>query len=677
MPHRARWLLLALALSASAGCAPRTADDVEALAARAVDDTKAAKRLVKALGSDDPAIAELAFDALVELGISAVPQLSMAIYEREPYAGQALRVIGAFGNPEYFDLIEQFAEDPDLYTDAAAAFDLAEQALWARIESNPSTRLCDHYQRWFPSGAHIKEVKHSRDLAEARDALMALGSEASEAQLVRFIERFPGTPSAARVRQDLARRYLDAAVRDRDAGRIDDALLAVDQARYWDPEVDANAVEASIRVTLGRALAQRNDLDGAIVELRAALELGNDAAGRQLGELLLQRGNARLDRGDLVGGMSDLRQAEEVAPDLAPRLSAARAERTQALLADVRAGAPNRQIAAGALVVSASEQLDQVRDAILMRIDQGDVAPLRGASEASIRVELPPETFAWLGELLSEALRRSEGVANALLRDGPRLRGLLRPTEPWSDEVRAARAKAASELDSYVTAAALGWRYVDGGGQLGPELPPTPPRPDQELSLLLFQGMSPEEPSDSLLLRVQLLHHALASTTRLDNLARLDPARVAVQFIGRANLPVDLIEWAVLADDALGRSSQTSYAVPLPDGSTGELRHRKEGDALILELRTPATGRRPGDAVVLDGFTALMGSARLLHAADPGISSVEIRIGGAAPGSWQLRPVVSLEVSRGDLDDIDWSQVERSAPFDMQDLRFVPRVRGL
>ncbi|MCB9744853.1 MAG: hypothetical protein H6741_03990 [Alphaproteobacteria bacterium] len=668
---------MTLALLGAPGCVPHSPQDVEALAERAAEDPKAAKRLVKALGSDELAVAERAFVELVALGTTAVPYLRMAIFEREPYAGQAIRVIGASGNPEYFELIEELLGDPDLQKDAAAAFDLAEQALWERIDASPSQRMCDHYQRWFPRGAHIEQVRHARDLAEARDALMTVGTNASEAQLVGFIERFPGTPAAQQVREDLAMRHLDAAVRERDAGRIDSALRSVDEARYWDKDVDANSVEASIRTTLGRSLAERNDLDGAIVELDRARQLGSEAAARQLGELLLQRGNSRLDRGDLVGGMSDLRRAEEVAPSMAPQLSQARAERTAALLSDVRAGAPNRQIAAGALVVSATEDLDQVRAVILQRLDMGDAAPLRGASEASLRVELPAETQAWLGSLLEESLRRSEGGAKALLGDRGRMGSLVRPREPWGDAVRADRARAAAELDTYVTAAALAWRHVESGGTINQGLPSSPPRPEQELSLLLFQGMNPEEPSDSLLLRAQLMHHALAATARLDNLARLDPARVAVQFIGRANLPADLFDWAVLADDALGRSSQTSYSVPLPDGSVGELRHRRAGDTLVLELRTPPGSRPSSSAVVSDGLTSLLGSARLLHAADPTVGTVELRIGTAASGNWQLASVVSMSISREELGGIDWVAVERAAPFGPDDVRFVPRVRGL
>lgn len=636
-----------------------------------------AGRLVKGLGVRDADVRQASHEALVALGPAALDELIEAVDGREPYAQAAVRTVGSIGEPSTFLWLDELSRDTELHQAAEVAFDHAEQALWKRISTDPTLELCDQYLEWFERGAHAREVEEARDGLQAWESLLALGEEPSEAQLIGHIERYPGTKAEFEARRMLADRYLRTAEFELAAGRPDTALARVNDAKRWAPDRDTSEVEARVRAGLGRKLAERNDIDAAIHELALSVELGGDEGRADLGRLYLMRSDARFSRGDLVGGMVDLTRAREAAPTMRDSLTQNQQARVEELFNAVKSGAANRDQAAGALAVSGVENLDRLRAAVLERLALGDPQPLQGAGNAGLRADAPDATKAWIGGLLDEALNRTQSNAMALLNDGSQLEAMLRPAQPWAPATAATRDAVAGLLAGYEVAVELAQRYVASGGQLSTAVPDERPRSAQELSLELFHGRRPSDGNLGVLLRVQLLRHTLDAATRLEELARKDPARLALQFVGRTTLPADMVEWAVLADDAYGRIWKPSYPVPLPDGSAGEMRSVRSGGTLRIELRVPPRGGGVSDGVLSDGLTAILGSARLLFAADPALERVEVAIGMGQAPNWVLSNTVQLAIRRGDLERMDWVNIERSTPFmGRRHLGLVPSVTG-
>jgi hypothetical protein len=88
------WFCLALAVPALAA-API---DPDVAAASARGNPKAIAKLVKSLASADAAERDAAEEALVILGVEAIPSLRAAISAKEPSAEAALGVLGALGH---------------------------------------------------------------------------------------------------------------------------------------------------------------------------------------------------------------------------------------------------------------------------------------------------------------------------------------------------------------------------------------------------------------------------------------------------------------------------------------------------------------------------------------------------------------------------------------------------
>ncbi|MCK6517917.1 hypothetical protein L6R46_23010, partial [Myxococcota bacterium] len=132
------WFCLALAVPALAA-API---DPDVAAASARGNPKAIAKLVKSLASADAAERDAAEEALVILGVEAIPSLRAAISAKEPSAEAALGVLGALGHAGSVPYIQGLVNDARLGGAAKIALVKANEAHWQKVSESPTIALC-------------------------------------------------------------------------------------------------------------------------------------------------------------------------------------------------------------------------------------------------------------------------------------------------------------------------------------------------------------------------------------------------------------------------------------------------------------------------------------------------------------------------------------------------------
>lgn len=670
MRSRTPTLLLLLMISGAAVAGGAVSPTkIERLAEEAATDERSMQKLVKLLGSDDPATRTAAEQELVALGTIALPYLRTVIIKREDFAGAALIAIGKMGNPDTFELLTDALEDPQLSVAARQAWVEAEAALWTQVQSATNVRVCDKYIHAFPAGPHREGAERQRYEIEAREALSALGNAPDAARLERFIEQFPGTAAEASARRGLAELNVDSAETALRGGRPLDALERIADAKRWDPTYDVRSVEGRARLEQGRTYEKEGHLDEAISAMEDAVELGNVTAADYLARYSLDRAASDIQTGNLRRAMADIDRVSRLSGALAEEARVQRDELIRTMFAEISAGGPRREEAAAALALAGSGPRGSLRSAVLGRVLAGDPYPLRGVSSALSNLPPDDESSAWLGVLLADAVVSSRGPAESLASDSARVAALLRPADMWSDGARADRAAALGTLGAFEMSLELARKHQGLGGHVETNLPSGPLKTDDELARMLLEGARPTDTGLALLTRIQLMRHVAWSCRELESITQADPARVALQFVGRPRLPADAAEWSVLSDDARVRSFKSRYPAPLADGGVGDLSHLFSGDTLELVLRLPDS-TAISEGVVSDGLTMLFGMARLVMAVFPAMDRFSLAIGDRDGDG--IRRRMTLALSRQDARSMPWSAIEAAAPYGLKHLSLVP-----
>ncbi|MFT5586975.1 MAG: hypothetical protein ACI9VR_004580 [Cognaticolwellia sp.] len=646
--------ILLLSLPLITGCVPRSERRVEALSEAAETDPNAIDVLVKALRVQDEEVWHLAYGELLALGERAGPALRRSVIKRKPEAGRALLLLGEMGDPAQFDLLEAAEKVPALKAYADQAWVLAEAHLYERILSDPSLALCDSYLERFGQGPGAQRVQDLRFEQEAWIALRELGPKASSAELVAFIKRWRGTEADLQARAWVARKAVAQAGLLIDAGRPDEALARLEEARRWDAEVDTRVAEGRAREALGRDLASAADLDAALEELEAARALGSEN-GDLLGSLYLERARANFLDGDPTGGMRDLALARARQPSISA--SAAQIEGMQAkrLLAEVEGGGAGRGLAAQALA-QAPGQRAALDPLVLKALANGDTVPLEALARSSSGLDAAGRKAN--NAVIDQALQNSRAGALVLLGEGT-LTPLLEPDAPWSREGRQVRQDALAQVLAYETSVRLAKGEVASGRRILSPLPQDTVLSEVEILGLAERGATPMTRNLAQLHRLQLLRWALESGDMVVEQVRSNPSPLASGLLLEPTLPESMLDWRLL----YVRSRRMSRA-PF-EGQQAVVSARRSGDVMQILVETPQGVSRLSDKGLGALLTVLFALAPVSMQGDLSLQKLEIQ---AMDPSGNL---ARMAIDRRSSERMNWGLIASEAPFTGDHIAFI------
>ena len=646
--------ILLLSLPLLSGCVPRSERRVHALSEASETDPHAIEVLVKALRVQDEEVWHLAYGELLAMGERAGPALRRSVIKRRPEAGRALLLLGEMGEPAYFDLLGAAEKVPALRAYADQAWVLAEAHLYERILLDPSLSLCDAYLEQFALGPGAQRVQDLRFEQEAWIVLRELGPKASSAELIAFIKRWRGTEADLQARAWVARKAVTQAEVLIDAGRPDEALARLEEARRWDAEVDTRVAEGRARDALGRDLASAADLDAALKELEAARSLGSEN-GDLLGSLYLERARTNFLDGDPAGGMRDLELARARQPSIAGAANQIEDMQAKRLLAEVEGGGAERGLAAQALAQSPAQRaaLDPL---VLMALATGDTVPLEALARSSSGLDAAGRKANNL--VIDQALQNSRGRALMLLGEGT-LRPLLKPDAPWSREGRQARQDALALLLAYETSVRLAKGEVASGRRIISPLPDEEVLREVEILGLAERGATPMAPNLSQFHRVQLLRWALEAGDMVVEQVRSNPAPLASGLLLDPVLPQGMLEWRLL----YARSVRLSRA-PF-EGQQAAVSAGRSGDVMQVLVETPRDITALSDQGLGALLTVLFALGPVSMQGDLSIQKLEVQ---ALDPSGNL---ARLAIDRRSSERMNWELIASEAPFTGDHVAFV------
>ncbi|MCP4917026.1 MAG: hypothetical protein GY913_08885 [Proteobacteria bacterium] len=620
-------------------CLPHTPEQVVALADQAEEDPRDLEKLVKTLASDRDDVWQAAYRELVAFDRDAVPALRAEIMGNDDAAGRALLVLGDLGYAENFDLIRAGSDVPGLRPYADRAFEIAELALWDRIDADPSVTLCDDYLDWFPRGPMAADVESLRYQLAADEALRSLGRSASDSDLLALVRRFPGTAAERRCREILASRSLDAAEDAIVDGMPERALDHIARAAELDDQLDTRPIEARAREALGRRAASRAQLDQAIEELEHARRLGG-ADPMLLAGLYLKRARTRFERLQAAGALQDLARAEELSDAVSSAVVELRQREADALLTELKERGRGRGSAAHALAYAGEGYRRTAEAEVLSGLSEGDIAPLEGLM-LGVRGEWGTlEGRLWGMSVLDQALQNQDAAIRTLMDDDGRLARALSPDDVWARDARVERRELLARTSAYERTVTLAREEVRAGGRILSPLPSTESLSDATLAELIADGASPLERTRAMFQRVQLMRLALQA-----------PERVA-------STPAEQIAAGLLVDPPAGL---LGLAVLVATPHPNSISSAREDARLALRIQSGVAD----EATLSQALTVLFGGTRLFLDADPGLDAVDVYI---VDGGSELAYLSLSRVSAGRL---NWNLIESEAPWSTDHLPFV------
>ncbi|MBK9368635.1 MAG: hypothetical protein IPN01_20375 [Deltaproteobacteria bacterium] len=658
------WLCLAFAVPAIAA-API---DPDVAAASARGNPKAIAKLVKSLNSADAAERDAAEEALLILGVEAIPSLRAAIVAKEPSAEAALGVLGALGHAGSVTYIQSLVSDPRLGGAAKIALVKANEAHWQKVSESPTLALCDEHLKLFPESPHAEEARRERAEQAAWSALVALGASPPQKELEALIAAHPGTRADAKAKKMIAEALFDKADRAISDGRPWDALALLEEGRGWDPTFSTARMEARANKALGRTAAAKSDWDKAIPALESAWKASpSNTTTRDLSDAYVARGMERLNKGDAAGGFDDLNRALAVDPTLADKVANERADRMPALVNEVKTGSKGKVAAAVALVVIGPEGVKALIPVAMERAAMGDAQPLSEAAKVALGGD--PATKAALSAALSQSFTAADRAVQTQIL--PNSAALVRPEDPWSPAAMRARETALKDLTAWLGLLTASQLYAQQGDPA--HRPPTDsPPPDAELVGYLAKGARPDQASLPLVARVALTRYVLDGAALAIDMVRSDPAKLGAQLVGRGRPPADLAQWREVVDVARSGPTMAKWSVLLPMGGNIELSHQFVGNTLRFQARGQSLAAGVADANLSELLVMFFALSRLSLSVDPSIDRLELVIGGPGTSVTTVRARLSLSRVKPPV----WSNVEIMAPYTRDELALIPELEA-
>jgi tetratricopeptide (TPR) repeat protein len=480
-------------------------------------------------------------------------------------------------------------------------------------------------------------------------AYSQLGGQATLSELIDFARSYPDSPEAEQVRGVLAASFLSDAQGLIRAQDYRGALGRLTLAAEWGGDGFALETRTRAYVLLGASTAAQGNINRAIEAYEEAVKLGADEH-RPLASLYLRQARESLSRGLLIQSVQQAERALRHSPSLHMEVASLRREHEPLLMRRLQAGQAVESIGYALLVTG--EGTRSILEQYIVSQPVGLVGPLFAQLSES-EPPTDPDAALFLPRVIREVHSRlAQSVDRHLSQNLDALIG---------SNVVLGTSQSGPLRDSARTDVE---RFLEFAGNIGSDLIGTDLLDQQQLLEALLRGQRPASTSLPRALRAQLLLMGLDSVHEVRSRLRTDTTAMVAAFIGRADLPVDLLDWTLLVEQS---RTIIGGEVTLSSGATTRVsvENTREG-AVNIRINVGDDSAGLTDPQTSDALTVLFGTARLFKSVEPELTGLNVSVVGTN-GSRLL--TVSLD--RRDIDNLAWDIIESETPFSSEHLVFI------
>ena len=613
-----------------------------------VEERIEVEHLMRDLGAREASAWEPAFVGLAGKGDPAVSLLAEAIFGPSPLAERALLVLGEIASDRSLAVVEASRESPRLASWVDRAFLRAETTL--TLDSATDYSAGERYLVWFPSGGQRAVVEANMATLGASVAYARLGGQATRGELVEFARAYPHSPEGQQVKAVLADAFLSDAqrlIREQDyQGAIRRATLASE----WGGDEFVRETLISALVLSGSSAAARGNIAPAIAAYEDAVLLGANES-RALASLYLRQSRNSLNRGLLLQSVQQAERALGHSTSVQREVSSIRSEHAPLLIRQLQAGQAVESIAFALLVTN--DDTRSILGQYILSQPVGIVAPL---VSSMLDNETPAEEVAssYIPGLMLEIQERLavnvdrhlEHNLNALIGSNVVL---------GTSESGPLRDSARTDIERYLEFTVSAGEAIGGPNILTRE----------EVISALKRGQRPSMDNIPRTVRAQLLLIGLDSVREVRSRLRTETTSMVAAFVGRAELPIDLLDWTLLVEDSrnivggeVRLSSGAVSGVSITDGTPSApiaVTITVEDDSSVLT-----------EPQISDALTVLFGTARLFKSVESEMTGLTVSVRNRNGGH-----LLTVSLDRRNIDNLAWNIIETEAPFGSQHLVFI------
>ena len=610
-----------------------------------VEERIEVEQLMRDLGAREPSAWEPAFVRLAGKGDPAVPLLSEAIFGPSPLAERALLVLGEIASDRSLAVVEASRESPRLASWVDRAFLRAETRLV--IGSATDFSAGERYLTWFPSGSDRAQVEANMATLSASVSYAQLGGQATRGELVEFARAYPDSPEARQVKSALAAAFFEDAqglIREQD---YQGALGRLSLASEWGGDEFVRETRIRVLVLAGASSTARGEIAVAIAAYEEAVSLGANES-RALASLYVRQSRESLNRGLLLQSVQQAERALRHDNSVRRQVSAIRTDHAPLLIRQLQMGQAVESIAYALLVTN--DDTRSILGQYILSQPVGIVAPLVASM---LDIERPAEDVAadYLPSLMEEIQenlavnvdRHLEHNLSALI--GSNVVLGTSQSGPLRDSAR-------TDIE----------RYLEFTNWIAGAIGAAEILTREEVISALKRGQRPSMSNLPRALRAQLLLVGLDSVREVRTRLRTETTSMVAAFVGRAELPIDLLDWTLLVEHSRtivagevtlssGAISRVSIDNGTPSAPISVTITVDDESGLLTEPQTS------------DALTVLFGTARLFKSVESEMIGLTVSVRNQSGVH-----LLTVSLDRRDIDNLAWNIIETEAPFGTQHL---------
>tara|TARA_B110000037_G_scaffold195601_1_gene232119 strand:- start:54 stop:488 length:435 start_codon:yes stop_codon:yes gene_type:complete len=136
-------------------------------------------------------------------------------------------------------------------------------------------------------------------------------------------------------------------------------------------------------------------------------------------------------------------------------------------------------------------------------------------------------------------------------------------------------------------------------------------------------------------------------------------------FVGRAELPIDLLDWTLLVEQS---RTISGGEVRLSSGAVSRVSINNGTPINPIDVTITVDDRAGGltEPQISDALTVLFGTARLFKSVETEMTGLAVSIMGQSGAH-----LLTVSLDRRDIDNLAWEIIEAEAPFGNQHLVFI------
>ncbi len=606
------------------------------------------EQLMVDLGAREASAWEPAFVRLAGKGDLSVSLLSEAIFGPSPLAERALLVLGEIATDRSLAVVEASRESPRLASWVDRAFLRAETSLANRSTSDFSAG--ERYLAWFPSGSSRALVESNMGKLSAAVAYSELGGQATRGELVQFARNYPDSPETQQIREALAASFLEDAqglIRNQD---YQGALGRLTLASEWGGQDFVLSTRTRTLVLVGASAASQGNINVAIGAYEEAVRLGANE-NRALASLYVRQSRASLERGLLLQSVQQAENALSHSSSVHRQVAAIREEQAPILLGRLQSGQAVESIAYALLLTNESTR--SILGQYILSQPIGVVGPLLAllsANDAPADVDASnflPSIIIQIRASLAENVDRHLDHNLAALIGSNVVLGTSQ-SGPLRDSAR-------TDVE----------RYLEFARSIGEQLEGSELLSRDQVIEALRRGQRPSMASLSRTVRAQLLLIGLDSVREVRTRVRTETTSMVSAFVGRAELPIDLLDWTLLVEQS---RTISGGEVRLSSGAVSRVSINNGTPINPIDVTITVDDRAGGltEPQISDALTVLFGTARLFKSVETEMTGLAVSIMGQSGAH-----LLTVSLDRRDIDNLAWEIIEAEAPFGNQHLVFI------